>query len=475
MTTESVTHLSRRRWPWKQHLLIMGIGTACAAMIPPLQSPDEADHVERAALLAHGQLVLETPPDHSSGGMVDSGLVRYLNTYAVLWYHQERKVTPELNAAAEDIAWSGKQVYRSAPGTGYYFPGIYVPQALGLKAGQLLGLSVDGSYRLARTTAMLCASALLILAFKITAPSLFTLALLILPMTLFQFASATIDATSIALTALALSVTFKTAQTRRISFRALLALSFSVFLVITSRLHMLPLLLLLPAVYALTRNRAVLVASAFITATTMAWLYTAMHRTVDLRFIQTSPTDAVLYYLSNPSAFVKVFVATLNNSYFSTFYQESFLGILGWLDTRFPSGNYTAFGGLLLGIALLSVNVPHVQRKSEWVLRGGLIITALISYTLVFFLIFVTNNPVGSKFILGVQGRYFLLPALVISYAMHHPVTAQLRQGTLYRSVALALLCGMGLLVANAFPKLMIERYTLTSVIQGASNLRSDQ
>ena len=56
-------------------LLLALAGWLLSLKIPPMQSPDENQHVARAYLLAHGDLTLSTLPSRNSGGWVDGGLV----------------------------------------------------------------------------------------------------------------------------------------------------------------------------------------------------------------------------------------------------------------------------------------------------------------------------------------------------------------------------------------------------------------
>lgn len=121
--------------------------------MPPLQSPDERDHLKRAYWLARGELFLKTPPGQASGGFVDSGLENYIDYLARYEGHAERKITYNNVEDISRFQWTPSQTFTVAPGTGYYFPIIYTPQAIGLLAGKGMDLSIDSSYRLARLLA----------------------------------------------------------------------------------------------------------------------------------------------------------------------------------------------------------------------------------------------------------------------------------------------------------------------------------
>ena len=221
---------------------LLAIGVLFSAIIPPFQSPDEFDHVKRAYLLSQGQFMLTTPPGESSGGMLDFGLASYATAYSVLNFKPERKLSADEVRAASRIEWAGEKGFSPAPGTGYYFPLVYLPQAIGLGTGQLLGWTVERSYYLARLLALASIAAILFVSFSLVSPGPLTLALLVMPMTLFQFASASLDGISTALGILALSAFFRLSiEPAHVSRWLLPCLVLSVALVTACRVHLLPL------------------------------------------------------------------------------------------------------------------------------------------------------------------------------------------------------------------------------------------
>ena len=186
-------------------VLLLTCGLFFSSIIPPFQSPDEFDHVKRAYFLTRGQIVLHAPEGQSSGGMLDSGLETYFAAYTALPFKSDRKLSRDEVQKARSVRWTGVDMFSAAPGTGYYFPLIYLPQALGLAVGEMLGQTVERSYYLARLLAVLTIVGLLYLSFRLVPPSPLTLALLAIPMTVFQVSSASLDGVSTALAVLALS------------------------------------------------------------------------------------------------------------------------------------------------------------------------------------------------------------------------------------------------------------------------------
>jgi hypothetical protein len=65
-------------------LLLLFFFVVCiSCFIPPLQSPDEPAHLSRAYLLSKGEIFLGVS-DGVTGGKVDSGLLKYLDSFTYI-------------------------------------------------------------------------------------------------------------------------------------------------------------------------------------------------------------------------------------------------------------------------------------------------------------------------------------------------------------------------------------------------------
>jgi uncharacterized membrane protein len=119
--------------------------------------------------------------------------------------------------------------------------------------------------------------------------------------------------------------------------------------------------------------------------------------------------------IHNPHVFVKALVDTLVHP---TKYIMQFAGgEIGWFDIKLP---YTVVVINLLAV-VLAVTFNRTPRLS---VNAGVIaiyVAASASALAVFFLIYLQWNPVGAKFIDGVQGRYFipLLPIVAVCLPTH--------------------------------------------------------
>lgn len=395
-------------------LLLFSCCIFLSAVIPPLKSPDEHDHIERAYLLGKGVFVLDSPAGSSSGGGIDTGLLKYLNSFSP----SQDKLTREDYHHASLIKWEGTRIHDPSPGTGYYFPAIYLPQAIGLAIGELLGLSIDHSYKMARILSLLTACLLIFAAISIYPINPFALAVFALPMSLFQLSSASLDgvATSIAVFAMALFMRIARDKKSSINWYSY-ALAIAVVVLTTSRIHTLPMLFLLLAAYFYTKNIKTLCLFFISVFCTFGWTAIALAKTVDLRVpIGESTANVISYYFSNPLSFVSVLHSTVIDHEIRSFYVRSFLGVLGWLDVTFEGWVYDFLGAALVVILLLVLSKNKL--KEDWTQRLLLLFIAVSSVIFIFFALLVTWTPHPADRILGVQGRYFIIPAFAFAYSV---------------------------------------------------------
>jgi uncharacterized membrane protein len=440
-------------------LLALVAGSLVATVIPPLQSPDEADHIKRAYLLGSGIIILDAPPGLPSGGMIDTGLLEYLDFYHLtLGNHRDRRLTLSEAERLHKIRWTGQYAYSPAPGTGYYFPLVYLPQTIGLKIGEQFGMSIDTSYELARFLSLCFVIAALALAFSLFPTNPLVLALLVLPMSVFQFASASLDGASTALSVLSIAAFLRISQEReRAASWLFYMLSLLILLLATSRVNLAPLLALVFVSVFYTRRKGYFLVFAISTLLALAWTLVAVKTTVDPRGATGAPTLTIVdFYLQHPFAFPRTLFATLSNVDIANFYVKSFLGILGYLDSHFSENQYW-FMWLCLGLtALLSISMRHWSLY--WRPAALLLGCAAASVLIVFFALLITWNPHPAQIIQGVQGRYFLIPSLMVAYA----IAADLKvdEGAA-RKLALALVFGLGAFTVFNLPPLVIKRYYL--------------
>lgn len=445
--------LSIPPWFWVALLMIVAV---VATLTPPFQVPDEYNHVARAEMLSRGQLLLNSKDGQPSGGMVDQALVDYMTRFHGVQFKKEVKLGTIQLAAASLISWSGIEARYAAPNVTYYFPAIYVPQAAGLWLGRQLDASVATSYMLARVFALMAGTAILALAFRFWKPSALTLVIVALPMSVFLLASAAIDGLANALAVLLLSLFWRLrnddSSARKLHWRLFFV---TLLLVASSKPHALPLLVLPILLYRDKRDRWILGIGATVAVFVVGWTIFTVKTTVygGEGHLADDHLGKLLQYLRHPQTFLSTLYNTVADADRTRFYKDSFIGVLGWLDTWLTRPAYHRFGAaLLVGLAL-----ALLSSRGEWRIRLALVGLALGSSLIIFLALLVQWNPAGATVIQGVQGRYFVLPALMVGYAF--APWAQGAEGLwMQRTVMLVALLTL-LMTATSTTTAMVVRY----------------
>ena len=116
--------------------------------------------------------------------------------------------------------------------------------------------------------------------------------------------------------------------------------------------------------------------------------------------------------LNAPWAFAVTVLATVR--YLGLDWIKQFVGVLGWLDTRLPSGIYQTYPWMLAAAAFLGAGEGRALRLREKAWIAGLCVCSFVLMETALYLIWC--KP-GLRFVGGTQGRYFIplaIPALLI-------------------------------------------------------------
>lgn len=413
--------------PWGDRMSRAGFGF-CAffsllmiAMIPPMQSPDESAHFGRAYGLLNDEVLVRDLGDNANQ-RVDQGFLGYIHLWGnTLPFRAENQVTREMEDEAREMHWAGHETAFYNPAA-IYFPALYAPASLGIGLARWLEQPPWVAAIWARIGMWFVAIGMFWLALSIAqAGRRMMIAVMLLPMTLAQTGSTNLDSVTIsgcflvlALYSWQFSDGFRNAPS---ALRAwvlasswllvgLLALAKPVFLV----------LLLLPLAVAWRHRRWVdLLPGVAVLFVVLLWQFHVAQSFVNPNPAVTESAFARLFdTLMSPWQTTLLLLRTIGEK--SPFYWESMVGILGWLDTPMLKATYWAAAILLLGAMLSDALRP-----------GGPVPVARTAFGLTFvayavgtmLLLWVSWTPVGSTFIEGVQGRYFLplLPAVSLALA----------------------------------------------------------
>ena len=432
-------------------LLIQSI----SALIPPQQSPDEEAHLKRAYLLSEGH-ILTVKRGNESGGYVDSGLLEYLSVFYPLMFHPDKKLSEQQLSNSRNIQWRNSTEFTEFTNTAYYFPFLYAPQALAILVGKNVSLTVSDSYYLARLFSLIATLGLLWVAFSIYPAPLFLLAVFAMPMTMFQMGSASLDSVSYGISVLAASLYMRGADTQRtFSIGMHLALCAAIFLLVTSRDNLIPLTILPAFLYRIRGSRSFLWSSSTVFVSCLAWIIYTLTTVMDASSTcgRSATTSFVArYYITHVYSFFKVVYDTASNSRIMTFYWNSFIGILGWLDTPLNRFVYVGFGILFPALAVICFQYrtsTHSERA-----RLPLMCCATASLLLLLPIFILACSPFPPSIVAGIQGRYFIAPLVFMTFAIFNRVPSKTQQ----KVGAMIVFLMVVLSVANMCPALL-NRY----------------
>jgi hypothetical protein len=384
--------------------------------LPPFMGPDELAHLKRADQIASGGLIGERVDLGGrvvAGGRCETSLEQADSYYEPLEFHPERKVDPRAAAAAGELGWGSASAPQAFENTAVYPPFFYLPQAIAIAIGKMLGLTVVRTMLLARAANALACVLVGALAVWLAGrlwPLFFSV--LLLPMSVALYSSVTQDGAMIVTAALAAALIGRSLVEGRTMSRAEL-LGASACLLAVGIAKPPYMLLALALLLARTERPGLRwQAVAAVGALALGW-----HLLMALK-VQTPiyRPDAVIdaggqarYLLHHPLAVPTVAFKTLAHG--GGEYVAQTIGVLGWLDTLLPKPFYGAAIVVLVLAGWLTARSS--DGRVSWPLIGLLAVTAVG----IFGAFYIAYTPVAAPYVEGVQGRYLLPLAAMLPLA----------------------------------------------------------
>ena len=403
-------------------VIALAWGVAQVFLVPPLQVPDEGDHWFRAWAMTEGQLTA----DNQEMITLPASFTRTADLYTRLVAAGVLPVSLEGQAG-----FSGYEALFDSPGpsgtvrvvsrVASYGPVGYLPQAVGIGLGQLLGAPPLACFYLARLGNLLAAVALLFFAIRLApfGKQLFALVAL-LPMTMFELASVSCDALTISgamfFTALLLWAS-KRVTLRRVDVALMLAAS-ALLLNVKPGYWALVLLVLLirPAqlggrirYVAFVAGNALVVVGVFLTV----FLLTSADAQVQA---VGAPQAQLLFILHQPLGFLGIFWLNVQDKLLV--WTLDSIGVLGWFTIALPPGFY--FFVLVAGPMFLIRTREDEEMSLKLRSRALLAAVGVTVFVTMAVALYTFLSPVGSVQ-LSVQGRYLApvwLLLLLSAYGM---------------------------------------------------------
>jgi uncharacterized membrane protein len=401
---------------------ILGLFGAVSMIVltPPFQVPDEQVHFFRAYQLSELQ-PRGIVRDGAAGGMLPSSLIELSEHFLG---HRALAGDGRIRAHPFRQTWlafdrpldPNRREFVDFSNTAFYSPIAYLPQAIAIVGGRWAGAGPLALLYLARLANALVAVALLTWAVRLMPIAREPLMVAgLLPMAVFEYASASPDAgvigTAFLFTAVALRMQLRGVWA--VGDVALAAVSGLVFC--SQKPVYAPLLVLgfpttltsRPAKHALLAHTVILVVALGGTA---FWIRFSWLRAI-LPHPGISLTGQATYIATHPLAYLETIARSF--WYYGSFYYQSLIGVCHWMTLCLPNFAYVLpVAALLLSVLAQPANAP---RLSLYAVTWNVLLLAS-SVFLIMTALYLQFNPVGHWIIDVVQGRYFL-PLLPLSIA----------------------------------------------------------
>lgn len=388
---------------------------------PPFGSPDEATHLFRANSLAHGYIMLEPSEENGvTGGEVAQNLGKAAIIFNQYVYTHAYKGSEKFVQQMQAMQWNEQTSFIGLPTTAFYLPAVYLPQAASFFIGEHLNLSLYQTYALVNVITYATCILLLILACRIYPIPAFSLVVMLLPMSLYQLFSPTIDGISLALTILAMSLfmrLLKQEKTEGNKPGLLIALSLCIIVAAGSRANLIFMVFIPLWLFVVSRRSIYLATFAGVAILTLGWIAFAVISSHDpSRHAELSNAQIIIWYLKHPLMLATIFFNTLTDADKLSFYYQSLIGNFAWLDAPLGHTLRDSYGFILVA-SLVAVIVFGRKRLPT---SSALFIAALaiISIALIFAALLVQWSSFPTAIIEGVQGRYFIIPLAMLGYAL---------------------------------------------------------
>lgn len=404
--------------------LALVFGLALLLVTPPFQVPDETEHFLRSYHVSEGG-VLARVQDRRVGEDLPRSLLAVMveavprGIYGNAERHQERW---RLRRAMAIPLVENDRLFQDFSVATLTSPVAYAPQAISIALGRQAGLHPLVLMYVGRLGNLLVWTALVGLALRLTPVGAWLFLMLALtPMSLFMAASLSYDALTNALSFLTVAMALRLALGARpvVGWRdaarfggvvlALTATKFvygclaALFLLVPvrrvgslwKRVAMLAMIALAVGVFALWWGHAA----------STRWLvgedYHEDYRASQGVMRNVDPWAQMERVARDVAGFVmERALPTVNR-----INAAGYVGVLGWLDTRFPAWYYVGHWALLLVAASVGGDARVPLRLSMRVVLGAVGGLGALGFLLV---LYATYSPLGSSYIVGVQGRYFI-------------------------------------------------------------------
>lgn len=427
MTSEKANPPEKRGWfspPRAFVWLALLFGIPLALITAPFQAPDEPQHFLRAYQISEGGWLPSRRGDRG-GGDLPVSLLEVPGRFAYLRFHWNEKTSWNQIRDAMRVPLDPERHQFIPFVTAIYSPIAYLPQATGIAIGRQLSLPPLGLMYLARLVNLLAWIVLGCIALRITPICARPLLLLLMmPMSLFQAASMSADATTNGLAVLFTAIVLRFAlgrSTLAIStakWIGLVLLSAGLTVTKFAYLPLAGLVLLIPR-ERFGSNRRRWTSLAVLLAGNLAAVLLWMPQTHGLNAVvrdqaNVSARGQIEYLRSHPSALLTVAWNTIVLDGWPMV--RSFVGWLGSMDARMKVAFIVPYLAVLFLACWSERSLAGPLRLRKWI--AVILISAVLSIGAVGLLNYIYWTPIAKSHVDGLQGRYLLPLAPAVVYLL---------------------------------------------------------
>jgi uncharacterized membrane protein len=379
------------------------IGLAYVFVTPPMRVPDEDLHFFRSAAIARGHLI------PNGGGRADSATIpQGLKTLAwvMSWVDKDGKFTrPQFETAIRIPLEPVKEPIVGFPA--WYTPVPYLPQAFALVVARIGNVRPLIAFYAGRIANLAVAITLIAIAMRV-APSYRNIiaATALLPMAIFEFASWSADALTLALAILLTALIVEGGGTA-----ALIAVAFLLGLCKPAYFFLAFLVFAIPG-RPLRSKLGVLVSMTIATAIAFGYAHIAAYP--QRGGLPVDPASQIACMIHDPPRFLRIMVADAGTHW--RYYIDGIVGRFGLNELSLPTPVVFIEVAVLIAAAITSNRMLN--------LRSRLVAIAIVIATVAGVLLsqYMIWSIVCGEEIEGAQGRYFLpvvpMALLAFSFSM---------------------------------------------------------
>ncbi len=365
-------------------------------MVPPFQKPDEVIHFQYVFAVIGGVDQCMPAKYYTLAEKMEAMKIAHKNEVKFngqVWQKDEQVDCRKVTVDKPRFGWLK-----------------YLPAILGIKIADFFDYPVLAIY-LGRLTAVMLLMISLGVSFHLAGKYKYILVTYsLLPMVWHQVASVSYDAMLLILTPLVLSLLVKTLETNGISWGGWLSVAVVLMMLSKDGYYVFGLTVIMGLTSLMSgwvnRNRwfygfllGLVVAIVF---GGFAFVNKLSRDSVGRGVI--NPSEQWLILKRDPGYVVNLVIDTFDIK--NDFYFRSFLAYFGWLDYSF---DLPTMVWLILGLG--AVSWVAIQRSKIILSKFNLVVLGLMlisQIVLIYLLVFIYWTPVGSSYIDGVAGRYFL-------------------------------------------------------------------